>query len=198
MKKEVMKRAWEIYRTLEGDRTAKLSYAMKQAWAEVKASQTASVEDKLISNGYTVWSKNGKERIYVNNLRKYLEIKKADGDVTFNGISVWDNTSRKSEYNAWVKKLTVYEKNSLGIDLYYDCKDKEWHDNNNGDTVGAMIVAEVVKAIESLKVNKNATTTRNNFKNIHKDDADYGSITGQHELGNFDPSFIQTRVILAK
>lgn len=34
--KEIMQRAWEIYRTLEGDRDAKLSYALRQAWAEAK------------------------------------------------------------------------------------------------------------------------------------------------------------------
>lgn len=37
MKKKIMKRAWEIYRTLEGDRIAKLSMAMRMAWAEINA-----------------------------------------------------------------------------------------------------------------------------------------------------------------
>jgi 3-phenylpropionate/cinnamic acid dioxygenase small subunit len=37
MKKQIMNRAWEIYRTLVGDRIAKLSMAMRMAWAEVKA-----------------------------------------------------------------------------------------------------------------------------------------------------------------
>lgn len=32
----VMKRAWEIYRTLEGNHYGKLSFALKQAWAEKK------------------------------------------------------------------------------------------------------------------------------------------------------------------
>jgi hypothetical protein len=35
MKKQIMKRAWEIYRTLEGDKVAKLSMAMRMAWAEI-------------------------------------------------------------------------------------------------------------------------------------------------------------------
>lgn len=34
--KNVMARAWEIYRTLEGDRLAKLSLALRQAWSEIK------------------------------------------------------------------------------------------------------------------------------------------------------------------
>ena len=37
MKKQIMKRAWEIYRTLVGDRIAKLSMAMRMAWAEINA-----------------------------------------------------------------------------------------------------------------------------------------------------------------
>lgn len=32
----VMKRAWEIYRTLTGDHVAKLAMALKKAWAEAK------------------------------------------------------------------------------------------------------------------------------------------------------------------
>ncbi len=35
--KKIMTRAWEIYRTLEGDRLAKLAMALRQAWAEAKA-----------------------------------------------------------------------------------------------------------------------------------------------------------------
>lgn len=31
-----MKRAWEIYRTLTGDKLAKLSMALKQAWSEIE------------------------------------------------------------------------------------------------------------------------------------------------------------------
>ena len=34
--KKIMVRAWEIYRTLEGDRLAKLAMALRQAWAEAK------------------------------------------------------------------------------------------------------------------------------------------------------------------
>lgn len=40
----VMKRAWEIYRTLTGDHIAKLAMALKDAWAEAKntAKKTAT------------------------------------------------------------------------------------------------------------------------------------------------------------
>ena len=45
MMKQVMKRAWQIYRTLEGDKTAKLSMALRQAWAEAKAATTRAANE---------------------------------------------------------------------------------------------------------------------------------------------------------
>lgn len=36
MMKQIMKRAWQIYRTLTGDKTAKLSMALRRAWNEFK------------------------------------------------------------------------------------------------------------------------------------------------------------------
>lgn len=60
--KEIMKRAWEIYRTLEGDRIAKLSYALKKAWAEHKSSESELLEiaewftdKKAAENGLRVY-----------------------------------------------------------------------------------------------------------------------------------------------
>lgn len=35
-RKEIMNRAWEIYRTLEGDHAAKLALALRSAWAEAR------------------------------------------------------------------------------------------------------------------------------------------------------------------
>lgn len=42
--KNVMRRAWEIYRTLTGDHTAKLAMALKAAWAETKSSKLPEIE----------------------------------------------------------------------------------------------------------------------------------------------------------
>lgn len=81
MKKQVMVRAWEIYRSLVGDKIAKLSYAMKKAWAEVKAQANAVEEkvyggeygtitesklDELFEMGAGIWEKAGKKRLYLN------------------------------------------------------------------------------------------------------------------------------------
>ena len=77
-----MKRAWEIYRTLTGDRIAKLSAALKQAWAEVKAMATkqaftgfakiakkAETYDESCFLTFKAWEKNGKKRIYINDYK---------------------------------------------------------------------------------------------------------------------------------
>ena len=63
MKKQIMKRAWEIYRTLVGDKAAKLSYALKKAWAEVKTAVKTVTDGKwtfevvdVVPDGYQIWS----------------------------------------------------------------------------------------------------------------------------------------------
>lgn len=47
MMKQIMKRAWQIYRTLTGDKIAKLSMALRQAWAEAKAPKKQYSADEL-------------------------------------------------------------------------------------------------------------------------------------------------------
>lgn len=69
-KAQIMTRAWEIFRTLVGDRIAKLSMALRQAWAEAKA-QTSGTEmgwnvKALESMGATRWTKYGKDRLYLS------------------------------------------------------------------------------------------------------------------------------------
>lgn len=60
--KEIMNRAWEIYRTLEGDHLAKLAMALRQAWAERKSSGSKLLEiaewftdKKAVENGMKVY-----------------------------------------------------------------------------------------------------------------------------------------------
>lgn len=68
MKKQIMKRAWEIYRTLTGDHIAKLSMALREAWAEAKgeAVEAGWNVTKLIDAGAKRWQKYGKDRIYLS------------------------------------------------------------------------------------------------------------------------------------
>lgn len=65
--KKIMRRAWEIYRTLEGDHRAKLALALRQAWKEAKKESPESIIEKLQAQGLKVtrWTKYGHDRIYV-------------------------------------------------------------------------------------------------------------------------------------
>lgn len=112
----VMKRAWEIYRTLTGDRIAKLSMALRQAWTEVK-NVVKSVKDEVIeaieniinksSNArydYKIickdWQNYGKDRTYI----KVIESRKCDGkphaDYDFGYIDNKTNEYVSSKWNA--------------------------------------------------------------------------------------------------
>ena len=78
-RKAIMVRAWEIFHTLQGDRDAKLSHALKMAWAEAKAPK--SLKEEIISKveyivskasdryNYEIvvrdWTNYGKSRTYI-------------------------------------------------------------------------------------------------------------------------------------
>lgn len=102
--KKIMTRAWEIYRTLEGDRLAKLAMALRQAWAEYKSGsekQTfngyAKVQFRAYSDNSTgddcyltfkAWSKNGINRIYINDYKRrtlgYIDCASKNANITSN------------------------------------------------------------------------------------------------------------------
>lgn len=78
----VMKRAWEIYRTLTGDHIAKISTALRMAWAEIKntAKETFCGFAKIAKNDrasddcdyitFKLWEKASKRRVYLNDYKR--------------------------------------------------------------------------------------------------------------------------------
>lgn len=91
--KNVMKRAWEIYRTLTGDHIAKLSAALRQAWNEVKRVAKSIKEqcierlETIVANSCTYdycvfeirvsdWQKHGKDRTYLSIIEKAVRTSK--------------------------------------------------------------------------------------------------------------------------
>lgn len=78
-----MKRAWEIYRTLEGDRNAKLSQALKQAWAEVKTEATTEITlpELIGSEKQVAWA----EKIRKNYVEAMYKFVKSDEKFFYNG-----------------------------------------------------------------------------------------------------------------
>jgi hypothetical protein len=99
-KSEIMKRAWEIYRTLTGDRIAKLSYAMKQAWAEAKTPSDEIISGwnitKLEEAGATRWTKYGKDRMYLSRIGDALMGLELDFYKSGNICSAWLNNEKIS------------------------------------------------------------------------------------------------------
>lgn len=78
----VMKKAWEIYRTLTGDHRAKLAMALRQAWAETKNvakkafdgfARVAKIDnafDECHYFSFKLWEKGDKKRIYINDYKR--------------------------------------------------------------------------------------------------------------------------------
>ena len=96
--KEIMTRAWEIYRQLNGTHKEKISKALKMAWAETKVTKQAFEKTAKVlcrdnwqpeygESGYLTfnrWEKGGKSRIYINDYKRrtlgYIE----NGNVIIN------------------------------------------------------------------------------------------------------------------
>ena len=66
--KKIMRRAWEIYKKLEGDHIAKLSLALRTAWRETSVESPEEIIEKLRAQGLRVtrWTKYGHDRLYVS------------------------------------------------------------------------------------------------------------------------------------
>lgn len=83
MMKQIMKRAHEIAKTLEGAYMARMSIALRQAWAEAKAPakqqftgfakmlqpSRANNTDECCYLYFKGWQRYGKSRVYVNDYK---------------------------------------------------------------------------------------------------------------------------------
>lgn len=89
--KKIMHRAWQIYRTLQGDRIAKIAYAMKQAWAEAKNDGGAV---------YSWFSTGGTEIKLVAKYTAYMadEILYADGQEIKSGKKIIESDACLTAY----------------------------------------------------------------------------------------------------
>ena len=114
----VMKRAWEIYRTLTGDHIAKLSAALRKAWAEIKNAtkeafaQFAKVakQDKICGEHcyltFKAWEKGNKRRIYINDYKRRTlgYINRDNGEITIDDRC--GNTQEQIDYAINLFKTT--------------------------------------------------------------------------------------------
>lgn len=105
MMKQVMAKAVELAKKMEGDWVARMKLALKMAWALVKKviekdlnTITNEVKEafleEMISVTANIWEKYGKRRIYVN-AGYGLKIGYLDFDQDGNFVKAW------SEYSEW-------------------------------------------------------------------------------------------------
>lgn len=96
----IMKRAWEIVKTMVGDTVAKPSYALKQAWAEAKAPADEIVNGwnltKLEEAGANRWTKYGKDRVYLSRIGDALMGLELDFYKSGNVCGAWLNNEKIS------------------------------------------------------------------------------------------------------
>lgn len=92
-RKAVMQRAWEIFHTLQGDRNAKLSYALKMAWAEAKQPATVFVKTNLEKVCYKI------DTFYTNEYRGAEDIYMQGRLQLSNALIAPDNNHRQTLKN---------------------------------------------------------------------------------------------------
>lgn len=111
MMKQIMKRAWEIYRTLEGDKIAKLSMALRQAWAEAKAKKaTTRAANKMDLKAVRLWVDH-----FFPHLSNLLDSQIAKGGAT---VTMYSDHAELMIGNIDVV-AKGNEKNELVMDLWY-------------------------------------------------------------------------------
>lgn len=99
--KNIMKRAWEIYRTLKGDHIAKISYSLKKSWEESRMETlTKQFENYL---GFTFESPSD-SRIAEMYLTRTIVVKYSDYK---NNLDCFGYVVKKGAYNASNKTIEV-------------------------------------------------------------------------------------------
>ena len=121
----VMKRAWEIYRTLVGDRIAKISAALKKAWAEkknTKKTMAEAVTEFLTKLGYNVRCGNDKHHPVLT-AEKEITVKYRDykaKDEYYYLKQVKNSYNKENKTIGLIKKIcvatSIYDMDEVGIE----------------------------------------------------------------------------------
>lgn len=122
-KAQIMKRAHEIARTLEGNYRARMSIALRQAWAESR--KPATLEDEAMARleaivaasascydyeiRFNLWENYGKSRTYIKVIEKSQNIKASKHYATYD-FGYIDNIKNEyipSKANDWRKPFNL-------------------------------------------------------------------------------------------
>lgn len=144
-KAQIMQRAHEIARTLEGDYSARMSIALRQAWAEAKISAETTGQIKEIVAKYKLYEPNTKKGMIAAVNGVALKKNKADFDfikankVAFLEYLREEKAAEERRIEESAKKEREWEA-SIGLDKleaaineqleYKAAFDKAWEDGN--------------------------------------------------------------------
>lgn len=107
--KKVMKRAWEIFRTLLGDYTAKIKMALRMAWAEIKNKPAVAEYSWKLNNG-----DNAKITI---EYRKYVEsgvlVREIKTKFFKNGEEIKKSGSNDVEKCSDIKEIEMFSRREI-------------------------------------------------------------------------------------
>lgn len=111
--KNIMKRAWEIYRTLIGEHVAKLSMALKKSWREAKEMVQKVEETVKTGKGACI----ARLHTILNNSATYYTY---ELDVVIND---WQNYGKDRTY------FSIVEKSKTNTSKHYVKKEYGYFDN---------------------------------------------------------------------
>lgn len=110
------------------------------------------MKEKLLEKGYKIWSKNdGGERIYINNIIKYLKVQKTENSVK-DEIDIYEDTIEDVELfkiNKPKARDIVAGLTSGSAKLYYDVEKDKFHWYSNYEELDKLIKI-AIKKIRSL------------------------------------------------
>lgn len=130
-KSQIMKRAWEIYRTLiGGDRIARISVAMKQAWAEAKATPKTSYisEDKALYNNEEILIVKKIANFSLSDTDVLVPVSDGNGNITLKYAEPFEYKERNSKSTYAIYKLACGITNA---DYCYDYEEKSVVNSEN-------------------------------------------------------------------
>lgn len=112
--------------------------------SDTAADNIAIGEKELVDAGYQIWQLEGKRRIYVNDIAKFVDI---DGNHVYNGVNI-KNSASSINLEYYIR----HDGRSKHIKAYYDCAKKRWVCDCNGiSEVENVIYKAIDKFVASLK-----------------------------------------------
>lgn len=123
-KSQIMQRAWEIYRTLiGGDRIARISVAMKQAWAEAKVTSKTSYlsKDKALYTNEEILIVKRLTKSFYHTTDVLVPVSDNNGNLTLKNAEPYEYEEQNSKTTYAIYKLSCCITNA---DYYYDYEEK--------------------------------------------------------------------------